>query len=512
MRNKSSFPEPSHALSLPAIATTRNGVSFDPTAERWAYRDGSVSMSMDFSAVKGAAPDLIVGMKLTLLWYAENMSPNHTQNGFTRIKHFLERQGTSDGVISEITSVELMNYRSQLGARTKWYLGTLAGFLKKWHELGIPGVTKDAVAFLSEIRLPGNEKGAAVRTWDPKKGPFTNIEREAIQTALNAAYADGKVSTGDYLLAWLFMLLGPRPAQYSYLKVCDVKTEARKDGSTTYILSVPRAKQRGEPPRSSFKERALIPQIGTILMAYAASLAARFAGDLEDPTQAPLFPEIAGRAEHPDGLSYHRTAGGLGKRAKAIFESLQVVSERTGRPMDMPALRFRRTIGTQAAAEGHGELIIAELLDHSDTQNVDVYVEASPEFIERIDRTLAMRLAPLAQAFAGALVDGETDAVSDPSKRIVAPQYSQNFEPVGKCGQHGFCGFAAPVACYTCANFQAWLDGPHEDILNSLLADRERLLQTTDSRIASVNDRTILAVAQVVKMCQEAQAAGGTNG
>lgn len=251
-------------------------------------------MSMDFSAVKGAGPDLMVGMKLTLLWYAENMSPNHTQNGFTRIKHFLERQGTSDGVISEITSAELMNYRSQLGTRTKWYLGTLAGFLKKWHELGIPGVTKDAVAFLSEIRLPGNEKGAAVRTWDPKKGPFTNIEREAIQTALNAAYADGKVSTGDYLLAWLFMLLGPRPTQYSYLKVCDVKTEARKDGSTTYILSVPRAKQRGEPPRSSFKERALIPQIGTILMEYAASVAARFAGDLEDPTQAPLFPELAG--------------------------------------------------------------------------------------------------------------------------------------------------------------------------------------------------------------------------
>lgn len=181
--------------------------------------------------------------------------------------------------------------------------------------------------------------------------------------------------------------------------------------------------------------------------------------------------------------------------------------------MNMPAVRFRRTIGTQAAAEGHGELIIAELLDHSDTQNVGVYVEASPEFMERrIDRKLAMRLAPLAQAFAGVLVDGETDAASDPSKRIVAPQYNQNFEPVGECGQHGFCGFAAPVACYTCANFEAWLDGPHEDILNSLLAERERLMQTTDSRIASVNDRTILAVAHVVKMCQEAQAAEGTNG
>jgi len=70
---------------------------------------------------------------------------------------------------------------------------------------------------------------------------------------------------------------------------------------------------------------------------------------------------------------------------------------------------------------------------------------------------------------------------------------------------HGFCGFLKPVACYTCRSFEPWVDGPHEAVLDHLLAERERLLLTTDSRIASINDRTILAVAEVVHRCEQAR-------
>lgn len=513
MHNKSEILAPVYGrLALPPSATTRNGVVFEPRSTRWTYRDGSESISLDFSSVKGASPELIVGMKLTLLWYAENMSPSHMRNGYTRIKHLLQQLSVPADETSEISSVELMHYRSQLNSRTQWYLGNVAGFLKKWHSLGIPGVTKDAVAFLNEVRLPGNEKGTAVLTMDPVAGPFTNIERETLQAALNAAYAKGDVDTSDYLLAWLFMLLGQRPAQYAYLKVCDVCEEKHEDGISTFILRVPRVKQRGELPRKSFKERALIPQIGTLLVMYAKGIAANFADKLEDSTQAPLFPELRGRSKHPNGLMYHRTANTTGLRIKSIFANLQAISERTGRSMQISAIRFRRTIGTQAAAEGHGELVIAELLDHTDTQNVRVYVEATPEIMERIDRSIALQLAPLAQAFAGVLTNGDEVSSNAAAQRIVATQYSQDFKPVGNCGQHGFCSFAAPIACYTCSNFRAWLNGPHEVVLDYLVAERQRLIETTDARIASVNDRTILAVAQVVKLCQEAQSAEGSHG
>jgi hypothetical protein len=78
-----------------------------------------------------------------------------------------------------------------------------------------------------------------------------------------------------------------------------------------------------------------------------------------------------------------------------------------------------------------------------------------------------------------------------------------DFKPVGNCGKFGFCGFLAPIACYTCNNFNAWLDGPHEKILHTLIEERDRLSSTADKRIAAVNDRTILAVAQVVEACKK---------
>jgi hypothetical protein len=192
-------------------------------------------------------------------------------------------------------------------------------------------------------------------------------------------------------------------------------------------------------------------------------------------------------------------------KAQNLFSELHVLSERTGNRIHINAQRFRYTIGTRAAVEGHGALIIAELLDHTDTQNVLVYVKSTPEMLERIDRAMAMVMAPMAQAFTGTLICDESEALrgNDPTSRIVDPRFNTSFKPMGNCGSYSFCGFAAPIACYTCRNFQPWLDGPHEAVLDHLLSERERLRTSTDLRIASINDRTILAVAQLITQCQQ---------
>jgi len=154
--------------------------------------------------------------------------------------------------------------------------------------------------------------------------------------------------------------------------------------------------------------------------------------------------------------------------------------------------------------EGHGELVIAELLDHSDTQNVGVYIEARPEIVERIDKAIAFRLAPMAQAFSGVLIENESHATrhADPTSRICDPRFDPTMRPIGSCGNYGFCGFLAPIACYTCVNFEPWVDGPHQAVLEHLVDERDRLSKDADARIAAVNDRTIIAVAEVVRRCE----------
>lgn len=493
-------------LVLPSIIRTKSGVEIDPRQDVWVWRDSAYSVNLNFLSIQGVAPALILALKSVLSVYAENKSVSHLDNMFDRICHLLKFLcETSIEPISTITHIDLINYRASLDASNSWYLSGLAGVLKKWYDLGVPGVTAAAKALLVQLRLKGNQKGVAILTMDPNFGPFTDIELQAISSALNDAYAAGVVDLDKYLLVWLFMLLGQRPIQYSALKACDVIVGKAKDGSTRYSLRVPRAKQRDLMSRGEFKDRLLIPQIGELLAQYAVAIQLRFEGILADPRQAPLFPQKNLAATAPDGFKYHQTSAAVGASISNLLSTLNVLSERTGKPIHINAQRFRYTIGTRAAAEGHGALIIAELLDHTDTQNVLVYVKSTPEMLERIDRAMAMVMAPMAQAFAGTLICDESEALrgNDPSSRIVDPRFDTSFKPMGNCGSYSFCGFVAPIACYTCRNFQPWLDGPHEAVLNHLLSERERLKASADLRIASVNDRTIVAVAQLITQCQQ---------
>lgn len=500
---------------LPSWARTRGGACFDPRADKWVYRDAVNSVSLDFAPTSVLGGGLQQSLKAVLLWYAESVSASHLINVHSRVVHFL-RFISGDGTrqIFEISSTDVLNYKSSLTASTAWYLGTLSGVLKKWNALGISGVTDDAVSLLKELRLKGNAKGVAVLTMDPVEGPYTHIELEAVLAALNSAYAEGTIDDTSYLLAWVFIALGQRPAQYAALKVCDILTES-SDGEVKYILRVPRVKQRNLHPRADFKNRSLDPWIGRPLFEYAQRVKALYAGRLTDPTQAPLFPQKRPRSEQARGYEFHHTGLSMSEALKTALNKLQVYSERTGGLLNMTPIRFRRTVGTRAAQEGRGELVIAEMLDHSDTQNVGVYVAAVPEMAARIDKAVAMELAPLAQAFMGRLIQDESEATrhDDPSSRIIDLRIDRSAQPMGSCGQYSFCGFSAPIACYTCKNFEPWLDGPHEAVLAHLLAKRDQLLKTTDERIASINERTILAVAQVIQMCQASLSnEGSSNG
>lgn len=494
---------------------TRTGLLVELGGIKWNYRDGLVSVSLDFEP---AAAVLDAGMlkafRSTLLWYVENASPQHLMNMYSRFMHLLRFIAEHKPLpVTAISSVDILNYKASLSGDMGWYVGHVAGFIKRWERLGYDGVG-EAVPVLKELRLGGNKKGVAVLTMDPLKGPFTSMELEAIQAALDHAYSDGSIDEGRYLLAWLFIALGQRPAQFAALKVCDVRSGVSKDGDTVYCLRVPRAKQRNQPPRTTFKERLLVSLLGEPLLRYARRVEASFAGLLDDPKQAPLFPIIVpGQMEL--GFEYHHTSHSLASSLKNALLGLQVYSERTGELLAITPLRFRRTFGTRAAQEGHGELVIAELLDHTDTQSVGVYVAAVPEIAERIDRAVAMELAPLAQAFKGVLIADESEATrsGDPASRIVDLRIDRSAKPMGSCGQHSFCGFSAPVACYTCQSFEPWLDGPHEAVLTHLIAKRDQLLAATDVRMAAVNDRTILAVAQVIQLCQvERERRQATNG
>jgi integrase len=487
----------STALALATVVRTNSGVEFDASADRWAYKDEVVNVCLNFDRLRQRlSSELVDNAKLTLCWYAAEMSPTTLMTLYKVMLNFVSSSSSATQMLSRITTAHLISYKVKSEEARNGYFGILAAFLKKWHSLGYEGVGADVFSLLKQLRIKGNEKGVAVLTMDPEQGPFTSIEMDGLHAALNTAYAEGRVKTADYVMAWLSMLLGQRTIQYAAMKVCDVKMKRDADGNINYSVMMPRAKKRRGSLRVEMRNFPLVEQFGEILVEYAKSVRKSFEGVLTDTLQAPLFPASKGDRGSA-GYEFHKTNTNVGGSLKKILQGLSVQSERTGLIMNVNARRFRRTLATRAAEEGHGPLVIAALLDHADTQSVGIYSANSHTIIERIDRAIAMDMAPLAQAFSGTLVDSSVEGAAS-AKRIIDLRVDRSGKAMGKCGKDGSCGFAAPIACYTCKSFIAWLDGPHEAVLAFLLARREKLLQTTDKRMAAVNDRTILAVAAVI--------------
>jgi integrase len=496
---------------LPKTATTRDGDQWSPSDEIWKFYGLSGRIYISFRSVRSCATtELIRSARLVIMHYIQTASISSVHNYYVCLISLLKHVG-SQTPISIIAPYDIISYKSTVDRRTEWRLCCLRSLFKTWVELGLPGVDPAVVSLLKEMRFRGTVTGEAVRTADPKKGPFTDNEFQAIISVLNNGFARGEVDTEDYILVWLLLALGARPAQLAAIKHSDFSANHASDGATAYILRVPRAKQRNQAPRSEFKPRKLIQEIGEVIESYCDVMQRRWSHLGLPKESLPLFVNQR-NSKTSTNMIYHCSSANLGLRVKAVFRSLQVVSERTGKPMLIIPRRFRYTRGTRAAAEGASELVIAEILDHSNILNVGVYVEAIPEIVERIDRALAFHLAPLAQAFAGTLVLDESKATraGDPRSRIVTPMDLQR--PVGNCGSYGFCGAAAPFACYTCRNFQPWRDGPHDQVLEQLLADRERtMVETGDAVIAAVNDRLIYACAEVVRLCQIVRSGGSPN-
>lgn len=497
MTPKSEISIAQEEVELPALVITKGGATFSPRAMCWNFRDELMQIDLDFSLVASIGLTLLNEFKATLIWYAERRSASHLRNMFERMRHMFDGQAEAFLSTDSITPAIYLNYRDSLDHLNEWYAGQVAGFLRRWYSLGYAGVQENLIELLDGLSHKGNEKGRAVLTLDSYDGPLSELEYQFCWEVLRNAYATQEISLQTYVLLGLCMAIAPRPVQLAALRVCDVHTLTRSDGSLEYYLDVPRAKNRLET-RAESKYRVVNKELGCAALSLASQIRVRFATFTPDPSQAPLFP-LRRSVDAPVGYEYHSEA----KRITNLIRSGWRTVLGRNVSLHMTALRLRRTLGTRAAQEGYGALVIAELLDHTDTQNVLVYSQATPDIAMRIDRAMASELAALANAFRGRVIEGEHQATrgNDPASRIVDLRIDPSSDPMGSCAKRGPCGLLAPVACYTCHRFEAWIDGPHEAVIHWMLGERQRMIDEGEPRIATALDLQIVAAAEVADRC-----------
>ncbi len=490
---------------------TIEGFDFNPSANVWRIATAQGTEVLNFDKLPAVTEELRELFKEAFAALLLSNAPERMARQLSRLRALLRflKSADSSRSIDELTAADIQNYGAYLPKHQQYSLRKVKEILMAWATTGVAGLSRDLLLLLPELETTNHNIGSAVRTMDPATGPLTDIEYEAVVTAVRHAFASGSMPLSDYALVILAITLGARPLQLAMIKVKDICVTQRADRSQVFILQVTRLKQgKNIRPRTLFRPRQLTPAIGVLIEQQAAAARAWAIKSGLPAEEAPLFPSTSSAPQERrivlPGFLGHCDPKMMSTKISRILERLGVRSHRTDGPMRLFQTRLRRTLGSRAAAEGHSAPVIADLMDHSWVHSSLVYIETRPDMIERIDKALALQIAPLAQAFSGTLVERPLPDSAASTGKVVHIATQETFEQAGKCGKFDFCGLAAPLACYTCAYFNPWLDDIHETLLESLIAEREELLRTVDARIASVNDRTILAIADVVNRCKAA--------
>jgi hypothetical protein len=496
--------------SLSGTHVSKSGYEFDFESDTWPL-DGSVRAYLKDSAC--ADEDCQLGFRATLSRYAEEYSASHTYN---MTNHFMLYLKNTKETRLTLKGVSL--FKQSLGEDEVWRLGAVKGFWLSWIEWGFPGVDSDVEEFLDELTLAGNKKGQAVLKMCPYTGPFTELEQSALLEWSANAFQDGELALDVYTYFIALMFTGRRDVQIRALRACDLSSTDTKAG-TVYELRVPRAKQRGEGFRGSFRSVEITEDFYLLLRSQINEsidrIEERFDVTAPDALrrELPVFVSWGRLRKLSDIFSVESRLSGktpdylhAGVSATTAFlkdfaQKCQAKSERTGDFITLNSRRFRYTKGTNLTRRGISGATLAAALDHQDKQHVGVYAANTPEHADMIDEVMADALAPLAQAFAGTLIDSERDALraNDPHSRVKNAQS----KAVGSCGTHNFCanGYRA---CYTCVKFQPWRDAPHHEVLEEILEERAAQKAVgVSGHVIQATDRLVLAVKQVIQLCKE---------
>ncbi|MBR0910164.1 hypothetical protein [Bradyrhizobium japonicum] len=509
-----SVPQPCDFPSQ-GVIHDRAGMEVDASGWEWKLNHLSRRKVLDFRSLRSLPPTVFDAVVLHMAERIKLTSVDNAKNAFEALQFLTRSRALAEEVeagkpISVAFFVEL---RSSNGLAI-WRLHHIRFWYRWCARQRLPLFSLETADLLDDMVIGGNEKGRAVRTHDPERGAFDELEFLAITTRLRAVGAS-VLSALELALLWLQLAFGRNSFTYALMREEDYRplAEAGTD-RTLHRFQIPQIKKRGVYLRTGFDPRLLNQELGAVVADLIADNAERREREgWPDGCELPLFPRSAPQTDLLDGplhdFAMHMTAGEIASVVREALAKLDVTSHRTGEQLDGSPRRFRYTYGTRIVEEGATPAQAAIGLGHTDTQNVHVYYETRSSQVERLDAALAVTLGPIADAFMGRIVEDEADAVNgdDPAKRI--PWFRRKFgkkpergDDLGVCGS-GPCGLFAPVSCYTCAKFQPWRNGPHREVLDWLVEERERKQKAgLDPQMFKIHDMTILAVGKVVAACE----------
>jgi hypothetical protein len=505
---------------LPNEVVDSHRLPIDLSGDVWRFNDPVTNSSFDFAKAALSNKWLLYSMKRHLIFCIQRVSPRECWNTIRLNHRYLSLCPTWDRLRTarslEAHSDALSRVMSEVVELLRSN-GTLYHFsrIRAWYRWCVDylpdlGFDADEAYRWELIRVPGNEKGVAVRTEDPEGGPLNDAELILLRNALQSDQSMALVHVQQRAAIWISLIYGRNPANIAQLRVGDLVSLIDDSSESLFELKIPRIKKR-RLPRTDFKSEFA----GTSLVEILKQLI-EYGNPHETMCgpQRPLFVRQNPREHLLGGAmnewAWHLTTADFTKLIQDAVSRYSLISPRTGKVLQISTRRLRYTFATNRVKEGISAIDLADSLDHTDLQNVRVYFDAKSSVVERLDRAAAVEIAPKLQLFKGQVLQANMQVAIGiyPTKRIrIAAEIhrtDQQLSDLGVCGQNEFCKLHPPYSCYPCDRFQPFADSVdvHEQVLTFLIDRRERLrndpLEST--RIAVQLDEVIYACAEVIQI------------
>jgi integrase len=368
-------PPPPGLPPLPATVVTKDRQIVDTSMEAWRFRvsnDGGRVVVIDWRSLNRHVHPIVLSQRayqLCKLYIARKLqfSKGHTiRSDFGMFHRFLRWMAANnylekDRVFGwETLDHQLFRLYLAHGMSTG-EKGNDFSRLRDFYAWGafvgqFPEFDRQLALSVKEIRARGNVKGAAVRFQHPTKGPFDLAEqRVLIESIRNAGGAPE-----DRAIVMIHLELGPNSQSVVRLRVGDfqkfeIKTveNGESRAQTRYQVALPRVKKRKEHWETI--ARPISYELGRLLETLKKNDMNSF-----------LF----------HWLHENNPEADVARAMRRFADQCDLLSTRTGSRLQLSPRRFRYTLATEMAREGASPEKIAGVLDHTDLQNVSVYVHA----------------------------------------------------------------------------------------------------------------------------------------
>jgi integrase len=505
---------------IPEVVIDRNGLRVRTNEDIWLiHTAGSSKDSINLRRIRN--PLVRYAFAKYLVYRIKKHSPHtvisfaHTVLGQLSPIGFLDQnfqnveeieQGLVRAVTEVLTQLRSEGKLSQFYDLSRWYL---------WGAENLPecGFNPEFALFLSRLQIPGDVKGEAVRSRDPEEGPLHfELEEPLIRKALLADTSEEFDHLQQRLAVALSLAFGRNPLNFVRLREVDFfnLTMGFPNAEEVWQLNIPRIKKRSAP-RELFRTETCDDRLAQLIKELITTNQ-RYSTFLEGAQMPrPLFlrKRYAQRLVGTDSQEYafHISVEEFRKLIQDWTKRMRLVSPITGTRLHLTPRRLRYTFACNMARQGVSRAALAEMLDHTDTQNVGVYYDLFDELVGMLDKALAMKIGGVLGWFKGHVIDedSEVDLVDVNEKHLVFVSEENPLEQVeiGVCGEAKLCHLDPPYSCYLCPKFHPYRHASHEKVLEILLSERKiRFEKYENSRLGVQLDDVIYAVAQAVAVCK----------